>query len=369
MCNDTNMLKTMLCGASDMDTILPMFIEVTTEFGGEPWQYQSGEIQYLNTATANWEMNSRRTVAAADLCVFIVLERYGDLTWNAELREALDAGKPFLILCLQKTYDEYLALNRHTDINAVTDSNKRRLVETLTELTTERQFTLATFNFNTFKDIYRREASKLFGVALALLSQRSKREALVALFGDPKRLTRRDLDAVEELAIDETEDKYSRKGAISTLVARQAASPDTLRALIASDEQGIQRHAVTCLPSLYTQRPPDPEFMDDCVTLANNSDDLGVRRRLIPALFEIDVSEAVRALGELDLSEIGTRRRLAGALEEYESTICSEGLTTSVISLLNKCLANSEDPSWLGRCRSYAERLQETPRPRRKPPV
>ncbi|MFT4216136.1 MAG: hypothetical protein QM619_03000 [Micropruina sp.] len=352
------MLSIMLCGASDTADIALSFAEVTTGFGGEPWHYQTGQILYLNTATASWEGNSRRTVAAADICVFVILRRYGEVTWNTELREALDAGKPFLILCLDSTYNEYLALTRNVPTHAIQNEDNRRLVETLTRLESERQLTVATFNFNTFKDVYRRETAKLIEVALELLTERFRRQALVGLLGDPANLTLGELEAAEALAVDEFEVKTARKQAISALIARQAASPETVLALLSSREQGVQRFAFSRIADLYTERPADPGFIDDCIALANDSDDTGVARRLIPEIFKIDVEQAVRRLESLDLCEIGSRRRLAEALEVHEESIRAEGLIQQAITLLYKCVVKSEDSGWLARCRSYILRLE-----------
>lgn len=349
----------MLCGASDTEDITVAFAEVTASLGGEPWHYQSGQLLYLNNASAKWDGNSRRTVAGVDLCVFVILRRYGEITWNTELREALDSGKPFLILCLDSTRAEYLALTRTVPTSAITDPEKRLLVETLTELEFERQLTVATFSFNTFTDVYRREVAKLFGEALEALSMRFRRQALVGLLGDPARLTNRDLAAAEELAIDEYEDKNRRKLAISALIARRATGSDTVLALISSQEQGVQRYSIANLAGLYTQRPADPTFMDDCVVLANSSDDVGIARRFIPVLFEIDLAQAIRTLDGLDLSEIGTRRRLAAALGDHESAIRSMGLVSETAALLSKCLNKTDEVGWLARCRSYLDRLQE----------
>ena len=215
----------------------------------------------------------------------------------------------------------------------------------MTELESERQLTVATFDFNTFKDVYRREAAKLFEEALQLLSERSKRQTLIALLGDPARLTRRDLEAVEELAIDEFEDKHPRKLAIAALTARGGASPDAVLALLASKEQGVQRAAIAGLSHLYVERPADPGFLDDCISLANDSDDTGVTRRLIPAMFQLGVAEAVRALDALDL-------------EANEEAIRHENLTLEAINLLNRCLVKTEDAGWLARCRSFIHRLE-----------
>lgn len=352
------MLGIMLCGASDTEDLARSFAEVTQGLGGEAWHYRTGEILYLNSATASWERNSRRTVSAADLCVFVILRRHGEITWTTELKTALDDGKPFLLLCLDTTYAEYLALTRSVPVDAIIDENKRKLVETITELESERHLTVATFNFNSFKDVYRREAAKLFEVALQALGDRTRRQALIGMLSNPAILTKQDLAAAEELALDEFEDKRSRKLAISALVARGGASVDTVLGLIKSREQGIQRFAISELAALYVERPADLGFLDDCVSVANESDDTGVTRRLIPAIFEIGIAEAIHAFDALDLGEIGARRRLASILEVNEKAICEQGLESSAISLLGRCLKKTEDGGWLARGRCLMERLE-----------
>lgn len=352
------MLKIMLCGASDTEDVVDAFIRVTASLGGEPWHYQSGRVLYLNNASASWDKNSRRTVGQADLCVFVILRRYGEITWNTELREALDSGKPFLILCLDSTKIEYFALKTNVTASAIHDPSKRLLVEVMTELLYERQLTMETFTPDTFAETYRQAAASLFGQALDALQTRSAREALSRLLGDPSRLSNHDLAAAEELATDEFEDKNRRKLAISALLSRSAASSDTVLALLSSREQGVQRFAVANLDRLYAERPADQAFLEDCVVLANESDDTGVVRRLIPALFEIDLAAGVRVADRLDLSEIGTRRRLAAALEEHELAIRDLGLVQQTVSLLEKCLIRTEESGWIARCRSYTDRLR-----------
>lgn len=349
----------MLCGASDMKDVVTQFVEVTSQLGGEPWHYLSGEILYRNSATASWDRNSRRTVAAADLCVFVVLRDYGKLTWGTELRGALDEGKPFLILCLASTYDEYYALRANLNsTTAIADEGKRNLVETLTEVEFERQLTIVRFDYGNFAEVYRREASKLFAEGLEALQARSRREALAGLLVSPDKLSTRDLVVAEEIAVDEFEDKTIRKQAVLALLARGAASEDVALNLVRSREQGVQRLAIANLPGLYRQRPPDPDFLADCVALANDADDVGLLRRLIPAVFEIDVAAAITVLAGLDLTEIGTRRRLATALEANEEGIIRAGMNPAAIALLERCLQKSETEGWLARCRAYVERLR-----------
>jgi hypothetical protein len=98
------MLEIMLCGASDTDRVRNEFVQVIEGFGASPLHYLSGDILHINSATATWDRNSTTTVRSADLCVFVIVERYGEITWTRELREALDIGKPFVVLCLADTY-------------------------------------------------------------------------------------------------------------------------------------------------------------------------------------------------------------------------------------------------------------------------
>jgi hypothetical protein len=354
------MMTIMLCGAADTTKVAAPFAEVTRALGGVPWHYRSEGILYHNAVTASWERNARRSVAGADLCVFVIAEKYGAITWKTELQEALDSGRPFLILCLDSTYSDYLTLTGHVRPTAIADPDTRLLVEALTELESERQLTVTTFRYDTFAEIYRREAAKVFGAALEALTLRTRREALYGLLGAPADLTRQHLIAAEQLATDEFEDKNRRKLAVAALAARGAASPDVVLALLHSREQGVQRYAAQRLSELYTQRPPEPEFMEDCVTLANESDDVGIVRRLIPALLDVDLTEAIRAFEGLDKSEVGTRRRLAAELERREAEIRSAGLTTATATLLRACLAKTDEVGWLARCRSYLDRLDGT---------
>ncbi len=354
-------MKIMLCGASDMEDVATQFTQVTRGLGAEPLHYLSGEISYLNSATASWINNSRDTVSSVDLCIFVILRRYGDITWNTELKEAVGGGKPFIILCLSSTYSKYLTLTRDVpDRNAISDPSTRQLLEVLTDLETERQLTIVQFDQANFADVYRREVSKLFSIGLNALQARLQREALSAILLSSASLSMSELVAAEEVALDEFEDKNFRKRAITALVERDAASPDTAAALIASREQGVQRLAVHHLAKLYRQRPPDPDFLADCVALANESDDVGVIRRLVPALFSLDTSMAVEALTELDLSEIGTRRKLASELEEHEGELLDPRTRALAIDLLDRCAQDTKDVGWLARCRAYVERLRLT---------
>jgi hypothetical protein len=352
------MLKIMMCGASDMAEVSNQFKATTQDLGGEPLYYTEGRIKYLNSATSSWTDNSLASIAEVDLCIFVAIRRYGEITWTTELREALRSGKPFLILCLKSTYDAYYALDRSLpDFSAISDPEQRKLFSMLHELRLEWKLTMVPFDHGDFREVYRREASALFLEGLRGLEKRFQRESLARLLGDPARLSNSDLVAAEETALDEIEDKNLRKAAIRALAERGAASPSTVTALIGSSEQGVQRLVVQLLPNLYKERPADPEFLADCVARGNESDDVGILRRLIPSLLELDTNGAIQAFEGLDLSEIGTRRRLASELEKYEHWLTDPTAKTAVAELLARCAQSTSEVGWLARCKAFRSRL------------
>lgn len=347
----------MLCGASDTQHVRDTFTKVITEFGGEAWHYQRGEILHINSMDASWSVNSLATLQSADLAIFVIWERYGSITWATELAAALAEGKPFRVLCLDTTYQKYLALSRLSALAAITDESDRMLVSTIRELEFDRQLTVVPFGGGSFGDVLRRQLGTLFAMALKDMESRNKRRAVATMLTDPTRLTTSDLGRVIELALDEFEDKNLRKRAIQTLADCKAADEDTLLALLSSVEQGVQRLTVQKLPELYVSQPAEREFFDHCVQIANDADDVGIARRLIPALLDIELRTAVEALAGLTLTEVGTRRRLAEALERHEDAIGREGLVAEAFELLARCLGDAGEAGWKQRCRAFQERL------------
>jgi hypothetical protein len=83
----------MLYGAGDTSLISDDFKKLVTAMRGDPWHYQSGTISYLNHPRADFRRNSARTVAEADVLVFVILERFGEISWDTELREAVGRGR------------------------------------------------------------------------------------------------------------------------------------------------------------------------------------------------------------------------------------------------------------------------------------
>ncbi|MBM0255993.1 hypothetical protein [Micromonospora sp. 4G55] len=349
------MLRIMLCGAHDTERYREDFIHVANGFDAEVWHYLSGDILHVNHAQASWETNSRDTVRHAHVCVFVIVEAYGEITWRTELREALAIGKPILVLCLDRTYQVYKTLTR--EAAGIRDRDKQKLVDILSEVESERRLTIIPFSYGGFKDRFKSQLSRLTELALHQMEERNKRAAVARLFDEPTRLSRSELLVGAEIAVDEFENKIARKQAIRALAAHRAADEEIIIALMSSMEQGVQRLAIELLPKLYVPRPADPEFFAHCISVANRTADVGVARRLIPALVGIDLPAAVRAMATLDLVESGARRRLAETLETYEQHITDPEVVDGVCSLLTRCLTGESELDWKTRCREFYERL------------
>ncbi|MFI5501555.1 hypothetical protein ACIA5E_21035 [Nocardia asteroides] len=174
---------------------------------------------------------------------------------------------------------------------------------------------------------------------------------------DGRRLTDEDQLLALRIAADELEEKILRKQAVVALAHNRGLSADDILTLLASDEQGVQRTTVLHLAELYRDRPADPDFFLHCVQIANASDDVGIGRRLIPVLLEIDLAAGVTALSHLDTSEIGTRRRIAEHLERHEGDIRDPRVKTDALALLARCLEDSNETGWKARCRQFHARL------------
>ncbi|MEU2869774.1 hypothetical protein ABZ769_11270 [Streptomyces olivoreticuli] len=278
------MLKVMLCGASDTDQVRTEFTEVVVGFGADPLHYQSGDILHMNTPGPNWRANSEMTVDVADLCVFVIIQRFGEITWYAELERARAAGKPFLLFCLDSTYTKYMALRLHVDLQHIRSDEERHLVTLMSELESpSRQETLIPFTYGSFGTLLRSQMARLFYLTLRAQQERNRRQALAQLLEDGRPLGRADYGLAAEIATDELEEKPLRKRALLALATGPGLETDSLLDVLSSAEQGVQRLATERLPELY-RGPAAPEFFGQCVQIANASDDVGTARRMVLAL-------------------------------------------------------------------------------------
>lgn len=341
----------MLCGAADTTIVADEFAAAVRAAGGDPWHFLGGQILYLNTAIADFRRNSTQTVRSSDAIVFVIVRNFGEISWETELREALDDGKPMIILCLESTYRAYLT--------GSPDGIDRRLLDMLTGLEVDRSLTVVQYSQETFRALLGRELARLFQAGLGALQARNRRQTLAALLGDPALLAPHDLSLAREVALDEFEDKRLRKQAVRALAATVGADPETITELVRSDEQGVSRLTLSLLAQLHRADPPDRDLFEELVEICNDSDDVGLARRLVNHLFDAAPRSALLVFRALAVTEIGLRRRIAAGIEQnLDAILGDDALIAAAVELLQRCVTRSAEAAWLDRAKALLQELR-----------
>jgi hypothetical protein len=316
------MLDVLHYGAGDTAEVDGDFVQVVSEFGGTPLHYQSGDILYVNTATSTWAENSQASVQSADLCVFVIVRALGSITWTTEFREVVTSGKPFVMLSLDSTYNRYLDLAqaaRH-DTDPATVADDRVLLETLAAVERDHQVTIVPFP----EGGSRRYSAASLRTPTRCRSNCWRHRTPAASSGPCSPTPSRWPPTTWSGRPTSLSTRWRRRGArtqaILALALRLAATEEVTVALLGSPEQGVQRLAFARLPDLYVERPPGRDFLTAVIEIANTTD-VGVTRRFLPILFEMDLTTALAALTALNPSDIGLRRRLTEQLELHEDRI------------------------------------------------
>lgn len=353
------MLQLMLCGAHDVGELSTAFSEVARDFGAEPWFYREGSILHVNSRTSRWTANSRASVAKADVCVFVMLERYGDITWNDELDEALALGKPFLVLALESAWNRYATLHHSLlDPSVLTSDDDRRMTELLGKLESDYQLTLVPFTYANFKEKLRRQLSNLFQIGVDLVQLRTQRTALVEVLGGTGELSRSQVDQAIALATDEFEtEKSERKAALRRLAADSVRDRDLVLDACRSQEQGVQRLAFELLAQLCPL-PPDDELVRDLTQIAAASDDVGIARRLTTTIAQMAPFVLDTVLESMGSAEVGVRRRAYEAVEERWEDVLSSWGPLRMRQFLDRCEAReASQQSWTARLNERRDSL------------
>ena len=131
------------------------------DFGAEPYLYQQGKIHHVNSRTSRFTENSRATVNKVDICVFVMVDGYGDITWNHELNEALQLGKPFVLLALESAWMRYNNLHHSLmDPGVLRSEDDRQMVDLLRMISSDYQITVTPFTYLRFQGKAPRRAAR-----------------------------------------------------------------------------------------------------------------------------------------------------------------------------------------------------------------
>lgn len=353
-------LQMMLCGAHDAGELSDAFVEVAQGFGATPWFYQSGTILHVNAQTARWTENSRATIGKADVCVFVMLDKFGDITWNHELQEALELGKPFVILALESAWLRYTHLTQHiTDPSAIESPDDQKMVHLLRMISSDYELTVSTFTYSSFKEKLRAQLGQLTALALQLLQVRNHRASLIESLKGGGRLVRNQIDRLKAMAVDEYEpNKIARKMAIRRLAGEGLRDDDFVIDLARSAEQGVQRLVYDLLPELLP-RPLNEDLVRELAHIASKMDDVGVPRRLITSVTNIDPTYMDIVLEASESPEQGIRRRAYEGVEEHWDAVLRAWGAERMVTFLYRCEAEAQPKAgWLERLRQVRAGLE-----------
>jgi len=353
------MLQIMLCGAHDVVELSTEFSDVVQNFGAEPWFYQQGKIHHINSRTSRWTENSRATVSKVDVCVFVMLDRYGHITWTHELDEALDLGKPFVILALESAWMRYNTLHHSlTDPGALRSEEDQQMVELLRMISSDYQFTVTPFTYPTFKEKLRGELAGLFQAGVELVQARNQRAVLLEALTGSEPLSRRQVEQLIALAADEYEaNKLARKSALRRLAAAGIRDDEMLLEVCQSSEQGVQRLGFDLVPDLLSL-PPNEDVVRELAQIASGTDDVGIPRRLVMALGRLESTLIDVLLEAIGSFEEGLRRRAFEVVEQDWDMVLSAWGAERMCMFLNACEAKNPSRSrWVDRLRDRRDNL------------
>lgn len=350
-------MKIMLCGASDTGEIKTAFEEVVHSFGATPMSFLSATHHHENALTSSSDANSIMSVDEADICVFIINTAVGHITWEVEFKHAIRDGKPFIVLCKDKTLEQYRIIKDKFD--GLVPDNFKELYNVLYEIEENRALTLVPFSTTEFKDELTRELCSEMEKALRKYTEYQRRKNSVYLLCSNVDLSSSDIKDLIDIVKDEYENKKIRKDIIDRLCNLRVLDGETVLDLIKSPEQGVSRLTIDNLASLLPLPAYTQDFLDDCVIAVSYTEDSGAERRLVSNILDLDLEKGLIAISRhLPLVEIGTKRRLAAELINHKNEIEKKGLKALVLPIAEECHKTASNKGWRDELQTFIDWLQ-----------
>lgn len=355
------MINIMLCGAGDVNELLPPFKEVANEIGFNPLNYTDGTILYHNYGINRWERNSRLTVNSSDILLFVINERYGQITWSTELDEANINGKNFIILCRDETYKNYRFFkDQRLEYPTNLDQNKKDLYILIDRIENTNQLSVIPFNIFDFKTRVKEHLMTLFKFALSLTEKENQRNSFLPVLMSSRynnllleHVNTKNEKICREILFDFFENKEMRKRALEYFKYSKSLSDEDITELSSDMEQGLKRKTLVMLPELLGHQNNLNVIFEDIITNIANDDDVGLIRRAIKTLSNVNLELSIRYFGLLfPAADVGTPKRIISVIKERENEIddillVKPDLTDSLINLVNACINyNNDKTDW-----------------------
>lgn len=351
----------MLCGASDVDDVLPSFNNVSKDMGFQALNFINGDILYHNYGQNKWERNSKMTVHNANVLVFVINSKFGGITWATEFEEAISNGKNFIVLCHFKTYQQYrLLVDNHMPFPKDSENpNLSKICGIIQKLEMEFEVTIINFNYEDFEITLKKELLKLFKFGVELTEKDNRKNSFLPIlmsskFNDfPKNLINETNNKLcKEILFDFFENKEIRKRAMDYFIVSKDLTTTEIIELCLDNEQGISRKAVSLIGGLINEtHDKDLIFAEILTSIAN--EEIGVVRRAINSFIELDLSLSIRYFNLFfPTTDVGVPKRIISKFFEKRQELKSILLENNeekemFFKLIELCLNyNSDKTPW-----------------------
>ncbi len=320
-------MQIMMCGSKDVESFLEPFQEQVYLIESQPISYLDGNLAYSNFQ--NWKENSIDTLKASDVAVFVVNQQYGKITWEEEFKVANQEGTNYIILCQQDTYNNYLNFNWAAEAIQNSTENTLNVYKALLEVD-RLQKTIIPFTVNTFAPTLRKQLNILLTKAAKALKSENRKSIILQIVRSRDQHSVRELAKKEnnvflkELLRDIFQAKEVRKRILEcfTLIEELYLVDAEIIDLLNDSEQGVRRKTIQLLPQLIRKGISNLDFLfENIMKLSDDADDVGIDRRAIVSMLEIDMILATRHLLSLKMDDIGTPRRIVQWFEAHEDAI------------------------------------------------
>lgn len=326
-------MNAMLCGAADLQsTILKDFVTVCIEMGLNPLSYLDGTIYYQNYGDSIWEKNSKTTIEHSHLIVFVIEEKYGEITWNVEFDSAHANGKNMLFLCKSDLFRKLrLSPTALTKQHPTEDANEIRLLFNLKKLENEYEITIIPYDHTTFKSVLREHIKHILREGLLALEVQNRKSKflptlLSSKFNDNPTLyiNNNHTEIAKNLLFDFFEKKEIRKRAMEYFFVSKTLNDDEIIDLCLDSEQGVSRKAIQHVADLLSENSDLDLIFSEVISSLSN-EDIGVIRRAIISFINIDVKLSIKHfINFFPTNDVGVPRRIVTNLYEHKNTIIAK---------------------------------------------
>lgn len=293
-------MKIMLCGAGDLTSIEGIFGKLIEGMGFKILYYK--RFMYYNNYN-NWNENSKESVENADIIVFVINEKFGEITWNTEFETALSLGTPFIILCNEDIFSLYSKL---LDKNiSPSEDNDKRMCDLLSRFRKEEK-TVVLFKPETFQEILQGQIILVLERGVKLLKEENRRKSISHLLEknlieDASTLLSdaTKLKALKDVLFDILQNKEIRKRALRCFSGKGILTQNEIKQLINDPEQGIRRKIISEIYSFVNEDPT--EIFDAIMEVCDSYDDIGLINRAINSMWKTNPKISIKYLHKIAL--------------------------------------------------------------------